>query len=248
MKQAIDILERAADLVRKEQSVLRAQRRQFDAFRDDVRLAGPSSQSGGNDPTTGSDLLAVYLETVTSVSDPEMVDDELLEAELSEEFSPGLADVLLGDEAITQRRKRKLLVRTSNAIARREWLVTQLDAELETNQETVERLSQIRSETEALPICSIGRMPLDELLDVRQAYESLERRCEGLLTRRQRELAESRITNCDQASAHPLNEYLYADLETEYPVLSALTRSCNTIRERKSEPGTRERTGMTISR
>ena len=118
---------------------------------------------------------------------------------------------------------------TTQAIKRREAFdeeVTEERAALET---FANELTEIDSEVAALPECSPRRQSLESLLDLWESYDALFERCELLLARRQRQFTSAYRTTPHHEDVHGFNEYLYAELDSPYPVLSAIAATCERI-------------------
>jgi predicted nuclease with TOPRIM domain len=155
-----------------------------------------------------------------------------LDESLKQELSPTTADILLSNKPLTQRRKRDLLVETTVTVERRDRLLEKLDDERTTLRSFGEELKEIKPSLERLPECSPQR-PLEELLDLWEQYNTLEQRCEGLLQRRQEWIRDFNHNFQLFGDIHALHEYLYSEIETFYPVLSALADALERIDSRR---------------
>jgi hypothetical protein len=144
------ILEAAIARVKRERSDLQAERCAFERFREAVRLATPDSGDSDDPSETTDRLLTAYQEAMEELDYEEIYGDTIAES-LQEEFSPAIADVLLSDGPLTQRRKRDLLLTTTGAIQRREKFLEELADERETLQRFGDDLADVESTVQALP-------------------------------------------------------------------------------------------------
>lgn len=218
------ILEQAITLVDHERSHFCKERRAYEAFREQIRLAtsDPSDATGPSETT--DQVLAAYREEVMVRLDYEAVYGDTLAESLEEELSSSLANFLLSKDPFTQRRKRNLLVEITTAIKRREELSAELTDERAALETFAEELADIEETLKKLPVCSAREQPLEKLLVVWEVYDSLLDRCELLLDRRQQQIREAERKRPDLLEKHARNELLYGELDTHYPVLSYIAR------------------------
>lgn len=227
-----EIIERAIRRVERERSLLSTEQCRFRTFRTAVSRA--TADEDDTPSGTAADLVDTYRETVMETPDFETAYDETLKESLEEELSPSLAEILLSNAPLTQKRKRDLLIATNAAIERRERFRSELDQEQESLETMLSELIDIRSEIRELPECSSRRHTVEDVLDIWKAYDTLEQRCNDLLEERQQHIYRVGQDTEGDESKYILNEYLYHDLETPYPVLSAIAAACETIDSRKS--------------
>jgi hypothetical protein len=230
-----ELLQDAIEGVGREQSLIRTEQRRFEAFREAVSRTTPEpagAKSASSETT--APLVDTYRETVMTTPDFEIAYDESLEESLQEELSPALADTLLANAQLTQKRKRDLLVQTNAAIDRRERFLAELERERDALETTAAEVADIRSRVEELPECSPRLYPLEELLDIWDVYTTLEQQCERLLDERQQQLRGAEWSGRPVGKQHVRNEYLYGDLETSYPVLSILAETVERINENRT--------------
>jgi len=127
---------------------------------------------------------------------------------------------------LIQRRKRDLLVKTTAVIERREEFCAELDDERAALVTHKEELSDIEETLEKLPACPPREQPLENLLIIREKYDELLERCERLLERRQQEIRAAERNIRTFREKHARNGFLYAELDTQYLVLSAIAATC----------------------
>ena len=227
-----EIIEKAIRRVERERSLLSTEQCRFRTFRTAVSRA--TADEADTPSGTAADLVDTYRETVMETPDFETAYGETLKESLEEELSPSLAEILLSNAPLTQKRKRDLLIATNAAIERRERFRSELDHEQESLETMLSELIDIRSEIRELPECSSRRHTVEDVLDIWKAYDTLEQRCNDLLEERQRHIHRVKREAREDDRGYILNEYLYHDLETAYPVLSAIAKTCETIDSRKS--------------
>lgn len=209
--------------------------RQFRAFRETVRLAQPGSASGTDAARLTAELRETYRETVMSTPDFDGTYGERLAENVANELSTPAADALVDAKPLTGRLKRKLLIQTSNAIERRTTLNSELRAEAEALASARTELVDINDTISDLPDCTVRPGSMETLIDTWDRYDALEDRCQSLLDRRQDLLdATDRALNVPD-SVYALNEYVYRDLETPYPVLSAIATTLDRIADAKGD-------------
>lgn len=215
------ILKTAISEVDQERSYLSAEQAAFEEFREAVRLATPDTTADTGPSETTENLREKYREEVMDRLDYGQVYGDSLAESLEQELSPAIADVLMSEEPLTQRRKRNLLVKTTVAIERREEFLEELDKEQTALETCADELADIDSSLKKLPKCSPRQQLLEDLLDIWKQYNTLEERCNRLLERRQQQIRDARRSVRLFGDQHALNDYLYGGLETSYPVLTA---------------------------
>lgn len=227
-------LQQAIKEVDEECSYLSAERAAFEEFRESIRLATPELAHAERPSETTEQLRETYHEVVLYGLDHETGYGDTLGDDLVQEHSPSIADILLSAKPLTQRRKRNLLMETTIAIERREHFLAEIEAERTALGIFAQEIAAIESTVETLPECSPQEQLLENLLEARERYDDLKQQCDHLLERRQEQLNDParNVTILDEP--HALNEYLYSDLDTAYPVLSALGSTVKRIHSEQS--------------
>ena len=228
-----EVLSRAVHTVRDEQSALRDECQRFEEFREAVRLAQPVTTGDVGASQTTETLLDTYRETVMAAPDFDEVYGDPLSEHLEHELSPNISVKFLSKEPFTQRFKRDLLVATSAAIERRTRVIQELDGELERLRSTRDELMAIETELAALPRCSVDDLPFEEFSRLWEVYEELDQRCREVLDERLQEITGTERRGSGVDNEHLFNEYLYRELLTSYPILSAAARIRNRIEDRR---------------
>lgn len=209
-------LEQARERVTREQSSIRAEQEAFREFRETVaRSRTKNTDSSG--VTETDQIRKAYRETVMSVPDFEAAYGESLREHLENEFMPSVADVLLSERHITPRIRRKILIASNTAIEQREQFDKTLEIEYQSLRTTQRIITEIGQELQSLSTYLMNDLSFEELFDAWESYGELASRCNQLLEERQSVLHELQDTE-----GHPLNKYLYSELETEYPALHAI--------------------------
>lgn len=216
------ILEAAISEVEEECTYLSTEQAAFEEFRESVRLATPEPAAETNSSKTTENLKETYRTEVMDELNYGLVYGDSLSESLEKELSPSLANALLSNDPLTQRRKRDLLVETTVAIERREQFRTEIGEEKNALETFAEELDDIKSSIEALPECSPQQQLLEDLIGVWEQYETLENRCKRLLEHRQNQIRDASRSAQIFGDHHALHDYLYEDLETSYPVLVAI--------------------------
>jgi hypothetical protein len=225
------IIQEAIERVERERSLVSTERCYFRTFRTAVSQA--TVDNTDTSVETIQNLRETYRETVMNIPDFETTYDESLKENLKEELSPSSAEVLLSNAPLTQKRKRDLLIETNIAIERREQLLTQLSHEKESLERTFSELVDINESVEELPEDPLDQCTFEEVLDIWERYDVLQQRCKQLLEERQREIHQRAENVQVGEKEHIVNKYLYEDLRTPYPVLSAIATTCEVIQSRR---------------
>lgn len=239
MATAQTILRQASSQIDQECSYISRERSAFRGFRECVRLAQPEQGDACAHSETTEELREAYRRDVMEALDHAAVYDESLAESLAEELSPALSDALLSNEPFTQRRKRDLLVASTEAIDRRERFREALDDERDSLKTTADELSEIEAAIDTLPELAPQHQPLEMLIVIWEGYETVEESCAELLADRQRQLEGTDQSIRRYGTTHALNRYLYGNLESVYPVLSALAatlRLLDSKRNREASP------------
>lgn len=223
------IIRKATAQIDRECSYLRAEQSSFQEFREAVRLTQPDQKSDLRSSETMKKLRETYHKEVMEALDHEAIYGDTLAESLEQELSPALADALLSNKPFTHRRKRNLLVACTEAIERREQFSRELDAERNSLETVADELTEIEPVIDKLPECAPQRQPLEKLLVIWEVYDTLEERCAQLLEDRQRQLGRTDRSIGLVGEKHALNVYLYRELGTSFPILSALASTLEQI-------------------
>lgn len=226
-----EIIKEAIERVERERSLVSMERCRFRTFRTAVSQA--TVDNTNTSAETVQNLRETYRETVMKMPDFETTYDRSLEESLKEELSPSSAKVLLSNATLTQKRKRDLLIDVNVAIERREKILTQLSHEQESLERMFAELVDINTSIEELPEGLLDQNTFEEVLDIWEKYNVLQQRCKQLLEERQQQIHQRAQDAQVDGKEHIVNEYLYQDLGTLYPVLTAIATTCEVIHSRR---------------
>ncbi|MFO7927642.1 MAG: DUF7260 family protein [Halobacteriota archaeon] len=221
-------IDRALERIERERESIERERGAFDRFETRLRPLPIASRTAGGERVDPTTVVETYDDTVMATVARERAYDETLEEHLSNELGEVLAKRLEKTEALTGRLKRDLLSAAEEARNRREGLLVVLDGErssIETARRDLRRIHERLVET---PGCSTHEQPIDRVIDGWRALDGLEANCGSIATERQRYLFEERPS---KPFDDPLlfDAYLYRDLETTHPVLSAVAATIEAI-------------------
>ena len=147
---------------------------------------------------------------------------------------------------MTHRRKRNLLVETTAAIEQREEFAAELDDERVALETFTEELADVEEALEKLPVCSAQEQHIDTILVIWGEYDTLLGQCDRLLDRRQQQIREAERSLRIFRKKHARNEFLYSELDTKYPVLSAIATTCERIDARRNGEWPLERSDWSL--
>jgi exonuclease VII small subunit len=226
------MLESAISLVEQEQSDVSIEVRHFEEFRESVSLTLTEPSTKESPSETTEQLIETYGEIVMKGLDYTEVYGDSIDESLKEEFSPQGANILLSKKPITKRRKRKILREISITIERREEFLEELEEEKMALKSDYEKIAEIESLVDALPRCTPSQRSFEDVIEVWERYNKIINRCEEILyARQQRIRGEKGVQIRDDY--HALNEYLYSDLQSSYPVLSVLADTIEQINSKR---------------
>ena len=225
-------VERAQQLAKNERDSVAAERAAFETFAKAVASMStttlPSSPSVRRMDESGRPLATVrerYRETVLAVPGYERAYAEDLSEHITAEFGRPVAGTVLADGHLTPPLKRLLVAGARESAAERTDLLEALDRERDSLATAVDRLER---GDDALSSTAPEDRSFSELVDQEGRLRSAKRDCTDLLTDRQRRIHEER-----RRTGSLLQEYLYTDLETTYPVLDAGVRQIGRLRDRR---------------
>jgi hypothetical protein len=228
------ILQSAISHVEHERSHVATELGCFEEFQEPVRLARPEPKTNETPSETTGQLLEEYKNSVMDGIDYENIYGASVPESLEEELSPQVAEILVPKKPLTRRRKRLLLRGTAIAIERREEFLEELDKEIAALESFHEELAELQASAELLPKCSSQQHSFEELIELWDRYDEIVDRCERLLNRRQEQIGDKE-PSCFLADQHALNEYLYSELPTSYPVLSVLADALTQINSKRQQ-------------
>lgn len=228
-----NLIQTAISVVDQERTSLSTECQAFDDFREAIRLVTPDPTSKTGQSETATEIAEAYRETVMATNDYEAIHGNTLSKSLENEFSPAIADSLLSKDPITQRHKRKLLVATTESIRTREQFQSKLLDERDALESFESSLTVVHSEIEKLPTGPLQQM--EDLLIVWDEYNRIKHICEKILEKRQYQIQNPSNNIQISGNRHILNEYLYSDINTVYPVLSTLGKTIEWLKTKQTD-------------
>lgn len=213
---SLDPIDAARERLDRERHELAAEAAAFGTFAECVEEVSPDRPSAGTlraplverqQSDAAARLREAYGETVIAVDHYDRVYDEPLAENVAAELGPDVADLFRPevDVAFAPGFKEALLAAVETARSERTALLAALEAEQES----------LRT----------ARRDLDAIASGRGSDDAVDR-IDAVAADRQRHLHSHSLPN--RIDAHDLCEYLYADLDATYPVLSAVA----TVRDR----------------
>lgn len=222
--------------VQEEQSRTATERNAFARFADQVAKLDPSPTSyqlastegatatvamSGQQPSDNR-LEAVrdaYRETVMAMPHYEEEYAEPMAQHLREEFGEEVATAVTGGDRLTPELKQVLVRRARESAHERGRLMDRLDREADRLDTATEELETIRSVVNQTDQKSFVGSDFRDLADEWNRLGEFESRLTRLLERRQESL-QSEWQAGDLSGLRSLQQYLYADMETDFPVLA----------------------------
>jgi len=213
----------ALERVEREQSELLSERRAFETFVERVKALDTESVTS-NDSVIRADsssdgterVRTAYRETVMAVDHYEQAYDEALLENVTMELGPGIAHALSPktQTAVTESFKRLLVLSARESVTERTEVLADLGTEHDSLVEARDELTCLVGSLESTRIPSWYRSDFRE-------------RCDALASERQATLEKNGPAVGE--SSHGLYEYLYRAEPWTYPVLTAVTRLCESV-------------------
>lgn len=215
-------LRRACERLEREQAELRAEQAAFERFEETVARITPTESTNGplvmsddREPEKRAEAREAYRETVMAVDHYERVYAEPLLVNVAGELSEDIAQGLRDDAGIpfTEHFRRMIRVAAREAAERRAKFNDRVEDERSSIATAQETLREVTDALEGSGLPASRRRSFDERLD-------------DLLAERQRRIQSRAAYRQD---GHDLCEYIYADEEWTYPVLTAVARLRNSV-------------------
>lgn len=185
-----------------------------------------------SEATTSPQLQAVrsaYERTVMSVPHyAEEYGDTYAES-LTEEFGSPLAVALVKGAEFSAWSKDMLLSAVRDARSGRESMQDLVDSERKQVAEATETLREVDQEVAAIEASEFDDGDFGRLTSHRSSLTALERRCEEYAESRQETIRAIRRRQFGHVETRDFIEYLYQDLDVQYPVLAANTNMLGRI-------------------
>lgn len=213
--------------VDEERSVLTREREAFRELKEAIRSNRPVRSTPGDVSTmrtivetrgSTATVARAYRKTVMATDHYESQYGESLEENVSMELGPAVASALQANAELNPLLHRNLLLAVDGCLEKRSNLLGTLETERESLRNAIDDCRDIDRRLDEIPECRIATLSFDELETHWQRLNVLEGRCERVVRSRQRFLTERRSARLtvDDAS---FNDYLYAALDSTFPVL-----------------------------
>ncbi|WP_436348521.1 DUF7260 family protein [Natronorubrum sp. FCH18a] len=231
----------ARTAVEREREQLTRERDAFHRFTTEVESIPVSTDGGVGFPLVGvrranavagelGSVRAAYRDSVMELDHFDQFYDEQLYDNMSSELSEDVATAVVHGDQFSLPVKRAAIQRATEAGLRRERLLQTIDAERDSLDRAQRHLREIESALDAEP--PLTDFTLTELFDYERRLTQLKDRCERLLCTRQRHI-HSEATFRPHLDLLFVQTYLYADLETDFPVLDACIRRYSRLETRQ---------------
>ena len=222
----------ARTAVDREREQLIQERDGFHQFATEVDSIPVSADGGEGLPLVGvrqanavvgelDSVRAAYRECIMELEHFDQLYGEQLYDNMASELSEDVAMAVVHGDRFSLPVKRATIQRATEASLRRERLLQTVDAERDSLDRAERELRALASDLDAEP--ALPEFTLTELFEHERRLSQWKVRCERSLRRRQQHIhAESTFrSNLDMLLVQP---YLYAELETHFPVLDACLR------------------------
>lgn len=160
-----------------------------------------------------------YRGTVMAMPHYEEEYGESMTRHMREEFGSEVATAVSDGPRLTPQLKQALIDRAREAAVERDRLMRRLDREAESLEAADDQFTAIAADLEATETSSLEELGFERLGDEWNRLGELESRLSRLLGRRQ-ETLESNGLSTQVSGQQSLYEYLYADLDTTFPILA----------------------------
>ena len=196
-------------------------------------MSGPLVSNAQEDSGLG-EVRDAYRDTVMDVPHFETDYDESLQEHMATELSPELASAVTEGSQFTPAIRTPLVASAKSAAHDRRVLADQLDDELADLEDAEERFTDLSQRFEVTD----GEGLVDRTFPDLQArwgrLNGLQDECSAMLARRQAQLRDRTPSSGTRLqSPTAVSNYLYGDLDVDFPVLSAGTRLLERIEEEK---------------
>lgn len=182
-------------------------------------VAGTTAVTSQSAPDHGLEAVReAYERTVMAMPHYEEEYAEPLARHMAEEFGQEVATAVTGGTQLTPELQQVLVDRAREAARDRDRLMCRLDHEAEALEDADDQLTSIAADLDGARDRSFSSWGFERLVDEWHRLGELESRLSRLLASRQDTL-ESRGMTGVRNGHRELNQYLYADLETSFPVL-----------------------------
>lgn len=235
---AIHAAESEIEIIESEQTTYRRFHRRLEeleaANRESVSTPNPTEiQTTAVEPVSVGKALReareAYRETVMATDHYDAEYAESLREHIAAEFGSTVAAQFADGKTLTSLLKESLLEGATHAIQQRRELLKSLSSERRSLQQSRDVVSDVQDRLNVIHPCLTEKPDSAMRSDIDGRLVSLESECEQLLTRRQRHI-DNRSGILLISDTTSFAEYLYADLNSRFPVLTAIAECLKTIR------------------
>jgi len=242
-----ELVERAQTRADRELGAVDAKRDAFESFVGRIRDVPARRPAVGSMPAVGdrkttedasSDgcraVRSAFADTVRPQSVADVDDPESLAATIRSELTDSIAVALASstDAAFSPALKRAVLVESAERLAEIRACRRALRREREQLADAAALVSDVTTWIVTADETPLGDLGFDELRDRHETLAEHRRRCSAFLGDRQAFLRETTTGRGDVACSHDrFSDYLYGDLDADYPALSAVVQLDGTCRE-----------------
>lgn len=235
---AVDATESEIDIIDSEQTAYRRFRRRLDEIdaangRSATPAGVPEMQTTTAEPVSVAESLRAtreaYRETVMATQHYDAEYGESLREHVATEFGNAVAAQVVDGHTLTPFLKKTLYSGATKAIQQRAELRKSLVSERRSLRHCRGAVSDVQERLNVIHACLDESPDTVERCEIDTQLASLESECQTLLTRRQRRIENrSGILLLDDRTGFA--EYLYADLDSCFPVLTAVLECIETVR------------------
>ncbi|WP_440767024.1 DUF7260 family protein [Natronorubrum sp. DTA7] len=231
----------ARTAVDREGEQLMQERDAFHQFAIEIDSIPVSADASGGLPLVGvghanavvgelDSVRAAYRERIMELEHYDQLYGEGLYDNMASELSDDVATAVVHGDQFSLPVKRAAIQRATEASLRRERLLQTIDSERDSLDCAERNLREIASDLEAEP--PLPEVTLTDLFDHEQRLSRRKDRCERLLRSRQHHI---HTESTFRSNLDPLfvQSYLYAELETDFPVLDACVRLYSRLETRQ---------------
>lgn len=158
---------------------------------------------------------------------------ESLEDNVAMELGPEIADAIRSNTALNPLLYRNLRLSIDLSREKRCRVLDVLDTGRESLRDALEECREIDRRLVAIPDRRIDALPFDDLEDRWTHLNDLKDRCERIANARQRFVADRRLNSLEIDDHISFNGYLYATLNSRFPVLKTVAETIEQIDRRR---------------
>ena len=180
------------------------------------------------------DVQDAYRETVMAVPHYDTDYDEPLEAHMATELSPALASAVQQSDRLTPAIRKPLVSSARSAARDRHVLIDHLEAERDDLEDAEATIQAISDRVQVTDGQNLLHRTFPDLQSRWRRLDGLQDDCKELLERRQRQLRDRAPGGgSDLTTPADVSNYLYGQLDVDFPVLSAGTELLERVETEK---------------